>query len=60
VTNADEVNLHLGVALAKAGQKAEARTAFGQVKAGTAAEIAGFWTTWLDAPAAPATAAATN
>ncbi len=61
VTNLDEVNLHLGVALAKAGQKDEAKSVFAQVKGGTAAEIAGFWTTWIDSTAAaPAPAAVSS
>lgn len=47
-TNADEVNTHLGIALALSGDKAGAKTAFAAVKSATRAEMAAFWTTWLD------------
>ena len=50
--DADEVNLHLGIALARSGDKAGAATAFGAVKAKPRADVAGLWTTWLAAPAA--------
>ncbi len=43
----DAVNTHLGIALARQGQVAEARTAFASVK-GPRAEIANYWVTWLD------------
>ena len=57
------VNLHLGVAHARAGDKAAAKQAFEQVTgAGPVADIARFWTVWLDMPplaaAQPAPAAA--
>ncbi|HYZ48580.1 MAG TPA: hypothetical protein VE567_06780 [Sphingomonas sp.] len=41
-------NLRLGMALAKAGQAAEAKQAFAQVTSGPRAEIAQFWTLWVD------------
>lgn len=41
-------NLRLGMALARAGQKDAARQAFGLVTVGQRAEIAKFWTLWLD------------
>jgi tetratricopeptide (TPR) repeat protein len=46
------VNTRLGIALALAGQKAEAKTAFGAVSGTPRGEIAKFWTTWLDLPIA--------
>ncbi len=48
--NADEVNTHLGIALALSGDKAGAKAAFAAVKVAPRSEMAGFWTTWLDAP----------
>ncbi len=48
---ADEVNTHLGIALALSGDKAGARTAFAAVSGPIRADIAGFWTLWLDHPA---------
>ncbi|MGU3392393.1 hypothetical protein [Sphingomonas sp. M1A8_2b] len=50
--DADDVNLHLGIALAKSGDKAGAAAAFAAVKASPKADVAGLWTTWLAAPAA--------
>ncbi len=50
--DADDVNLHLGIALARSGDKAGATTAFSAVKASPKADVAGLWTTWLGAPAA--------
>lgn len=44
----NEVNLHLGAALAQAGQKAEAKTAFQAVSTGPRKDIAGFWMQYLD------------
>jgi hypothetical protein len=55
--DADEVNTRLGIALARSGQKDEARKAFGVVTTGSRAEIAKFWTLWLDTSSAPAAAA---
>lgn len=49
--DANTVNLRLGMALARAGQKDPARQAFAQVNAGPRAEIAKFWTLWLDGQA---------
>ncbi len=43
----DAVNTRLGIALARQGQKAEARTAFAAVT-GPRVEIAKFWLMWLD------------
>ncbi|MCK8456054.1 hypothetical protein [Sphingomonas faeni] len=50
--DADEVNLHLGIALARSGDKAGAATAFAAVKGAPKSDIAGLWNTWLGAPAA--------
>lgn len=50
--DANVVNTRLGIALALSGQKAEAKTAFGAVTGTPRADIAKFWTTWLDMPAA--------
>jgi hypothetical protein len=44
----DEVNTHLGIALALAGNKDGARAAFQKVTGSPRAEIANFWLTWLD------------
>lgn len=46
--DANTANLRLGMALAKAGQTAEAKQAFAQVTSGPRAEIAQFWTLWVD------------
>lgn len=48
---ADDVNTHLGIALALSGDKAGARTAFAAVTGPIRADIAKFWTVWLDHPA---------
>ena len=48
--NADEVNLHRGIAFQQLGRKEEARTAFGQVKSGPLANLATLFTTSLDLP----------
>ena len=50
--DADDVNLHLGIALARSGDKAGAATAFSAVKAAPKSDVAGLWTTWAAAPAA--------
>ncbi|MGY4396116.1 hypothetical protein ACVWZA_001289 [Sphingomonas sp. UYAg733] len=55
--DADEVNTHLGIALAGTGDKAGAKGAFALVKTAPRSEIATLWTTWVDAPAAGAPAA---
>ncbi|UZK69756.1 hypothetical protein OKW76_01355 [Sphingomonas sp. S1-29] len=53
---AEEVNTRLGNALANAGQRPEAKTAFDLVKTQPRAEMATFWKLWIDqgmtAPAA--------
>jgi len=46
----DEVNTHLGIALALSGDKAGAKTAFQAVAAAPRSDIAQFWITWLDHP----------
>ena len=46
--DANTANLRLGMALAKAGQAAEAKQAFALVTSGPRAEIAQFWTLWVD------------
>jgi hypothetical protein len=46
--NADDVNIHLGIAQALSGDKAGAKTTFAAVKGAPRNELAGFWTTWLD------------
>lgn len=45
--DADTVNTHLGIALARAGDKVGAQAAFAAVRGAPRAEIASFWTTWL-------------
>ena len=50
--DANVVNTRLGIALALSGQKAEAKTAFGAVAGSPRADIARFWSTWMDLPAA--------
>ncbi len=49
--NNDEVNTHLGIALALSGDKAGARTAFTAVTTAPRSELAGLWIVWLDHPA---------
>ncbi len=46
----DTVNLRLGIALARSGQKEAARAAFAKVT-GLRAEMAAFWMLWLDVSA---------
>jgi tetratricopeptide (TPR) repeat protein len=53
----DQVNTRLGIALARSGKAADARAVFANVN-GPRAEIARFWTLWLDTTAAPVTPAA--
>jgi hypothetical protein len=48
----DPVNVHLGIALALAGNKAEAQAAFAAVKTSPNADIAKLWTTFLISPPA--------
>jgi lipopolysaccharide biosynthesis regulator YciM len=45
------VNTRLGIALARSGQKAEAKTAFAAVTTGPRAELARFWSAWVDTQA---------
>lgn len=47
----DEVNTRLGIALARSGQKEEARKAFGAVTSSPRADIAKFWLLYLDTTA---------
>lgn len=49
---ADDVNLHLGIALAKSGDKAGAAAAFGAIQASPRKETADLWSTWMAAPVA--------
>ena len=49
--DAAAVNTHLGIALAKSGDKEGARAAFNAVTTGTRADIAQFWVIYLDHPA---------
>lgn len=46
--DANIVNSRLGIALARSGDKAAAKTAFAAVSGTPRADIASFWTTWLD------------
>ncbi|MBJ6121113.1 hypothetical protein [Sphingomonas mollis] len=50
--DADEVNTHLGIALAKSGDKAGAKAAFDAVKTAPRSGIASLWTAYLNAPTA--------
>ncbi len=50
--DADEVNTHLGIALAKSGDKAGAKAAFDAVKGAPRSGIAGLWNAYLAAPVA--------
>lgn len=45
------MTMHLGIALARGGDKAGAKTAFDSITSSPRKEIAGFWETWLDTPA---------
>lgn len=49
---ANEVNTHLGIALAMSGDAAGAKTAFAAVQGSPSADIAQFWTIAVDHPAA--------
>ncbi len=46
--DADEVNTHLGIALALGGDKAAAKTAFAAVTGSPRADFARFWLTWME------------
>jgi tetratricopeptide (TPR) repeat protein len=48
----DDVNTHLGIAMALSGDKAGAKTAFAAVQGAPRSELAQFWTLWLDHPVA--------
>ena len=48
--DANIINSRLGIALARSGDKAGALEAFGKVQGSPRAEIASFWTTWLNNP----------
>ncbi|MFS0770950.1 hypothetical protein [Sphingomonas sp. 1P08PE] len=48
--DADEVNTHMGIALARSGDKAGAKTAFDAVKASPRSGIAALWNAYLEAP----------
>ena len=52
--NNDEVNLHLGIAQARTGDKAAAMTSFDKVQAQPLAAIAGFWKVALETNAGSA------
>ncbi len=56
VTKPDEVNTHIGIAQALAGDKAAAKASFAKVTAAPRSEIASFWSVWSEsrAPATPA------
>ena len=48
--DANIINTHLGIALARAGDKPGALAAFAKVSGSPRAEIASFWVTWLNNP----------
>lgn len=48
--DANVINTRLGIALARSGDKAGALAAFAKVQGSPRAEIASFWTTWLNNP----------
>ncbi|MFT3966283.1 MAG: hypothetical protein QM690_10415 [Sphingobium sp.] len=51
--NNDEINTRLGIALARSGDNAGAKAAFGAITTpGARKEIADYWTTWLDSKTA--------
>jgi hypothetical protein len=50
--DANEVNTRIGVALARSGDFAGAKDAFGQVSGGTRGQIARYWLLWLSKKAA--------
>lgn len=58
VTDADDANALLGIALSRTGKSAEARAAFDAVKDPKLAEVTRYWKLYLDASAAPPAAAA--
>src|SRR3546814_14239563 len=46
--DAGKANARLGVALARSGDLAGAKAALGQVTTGNWANVAGFWSVWVD------------
>ena len=50
--NADEINTHIGIALAQSGDRAGATTAFATVTTQPRKDIAALWTTYLQSSAA--------
>jgi hypothetical protein len=64
--NADEVNTHLGIAMALSGDKAGSKAKFAAVTTSPRTDIANLWTIYTDAPpviiapAAPAAATTTG
>ena len=55
--DANTINTRLGIALARAGDKAGALEAFGKVQGSPRGDIASFWSTWLNSQSAGASAA---
>ena len=53
VTDADDANALLGIALARSGKATEARTAFDAIRDPKLAEVTRYWKLYLDASAAP-------
>jgi hypothetical protein len=51
--NASLTNLNRGVTLFHLGRKDEAKAAFAQVQGAPAADVAKFWTAWIDLPTPP-------
>ena len=47
--DADEINTRLGIALARSGDKAGAKAAFGSVQGTARSGIAALWTAYVDA-----------
>ena len=45
--SADDVNMHLGIALSRSGDKAGAAAAFATIKTGPRANLASLWSTWV-------------
>jgi TolA-binding protein len=58
LTDTDDANLLLGMALARGGKGADATAALSAVKDPKSAEIAGLWKLYVDTQATPAPAAA--
>lgn len=51
VTDRDRVSARLGIALARSGALAEARTALAQAGTGSWSQVAAYWSAWVDARA---------